>query len=146
MDKPTEEQIEAMSVDELLNNMSEISAGYVSERESLGVASAKYHKKMRKVRLYLAFGDYAKFENPETIEYAKEVKTKKLLADDIKALVELECENELDEYKKLKYQCETSEAAFDMFAKQLSWHQTVRRSGDSHDHMIRETERQVNQR
>jgi hypothetical protein len=142
MEKPTEEIVEAMSVDDLLANMAAISSGYQSEREALGVASADYHKKQRKVRLYIAFGDYGQLKNPETVEYAKEVKTKKLLADDIKALIELECEKEYTTYQDLKHACATSEVAFEMFAKQLSWHQTVRRSEGNHDQMVRETERQ----
>jgi len=127
MEKLTEEIVEKMTPDELLQNMASISQGYQSERQELAKASEAWHKKQRKTRLYLAFGLPEKLENPATLEYAKEVKTKKLLADDVKALIELECEKEYEEYQVLKLACETSDTAFKMFAAQLSYHQTLLR-------------------
>jgi len=143
-DTSTIEQTEIMTVDELLTNMAEVSRTYQSEREMYNETSSAYHKKERRVRLFLAYGLVDKFENPETLEYAKGVKTTKLLADDIRALVELECEAEFEAYKEAKHACETSEKAFQMFANQLSWHQTVKRSDSGFRAMENEADRQIN--
>lgn len=146
METPTEEIIEAMSIDDILFNMSEISSRYIAEREALGVASDAYHKKYRRTRLFLTYGFLERFEHPNTLEFIKaKPQPVKLFEDDKTAIVELECEGELAEYKRLKHQCETSEAAFDMFAKQLSWHQTVKRSDATHDQMTREIDKRLNQ-
>lgn len=119
-----EEIIESLTPDELLGKMAEISSAYQTDRATLGTMAKAYFKKRRKTRLYIAFKEFDKLKNKECLEYVKKIKEVKLLADDIIALVELECEAELHAYKDARHNCETSKEAFDMFAKQLSWHQT----------------------
>lgn len=143
MEAPTQESVEIMSVEDLLTNMGAISMSYQSEREAMAQASEEYHKKIRRTRLYLLFGDYEKLSSA-TLEYAKELKSKKPLAADVEALVELECEEEYIKYKRTKFECETADSAFDMFSRQLSFHQSAMRSERDHDNMAREMDRQVN--
>lgn len=127
MEKPKDEVVEQMTPDELLVKMSEISQGYQTDRSEYTKASKAWHQKQRETRLFLAFGLPERLKNPKSLEFAKEVKTKKLLADDIKALIELECEEEYENYQLYKHACETSEEAFKMFQAQLSYHQTLLR-------------------
>ncbi len=145
METPTIEQVEIMSVSELLTNMASISASYQTDRDAYSAASDKYHKKYRRVRLFLTYGFLDRFENPDTLEFIQaKPQPVKLFEDDKTSLVEIECEAEFSEYKKWKHTCETADAAFEMFAKQLSFHQTKMRSEGAHDQMVREIDRQVN--
>ena len=124
-----------LTPEEILKNMESLSQDYESVAPKLLKGYADRKKQMAKIRLYIENGMVEFLSNDivirrvkkanETDDKGKSISANKLTLDTIEACISLELEDAQFEYQEAVKEAETITQAYEMFAKQLSWYQSV---------------------